>query len=315
MAESVILIIVSGGDIASTNQAKSLLSKCEWQEGPLVEEYRTWDRNSVRLWWRDGGVLYEDNLELRWERETGEKVTEVVFPCRHVAASGFPCLTIHPIGTPQYAVNETPPFGGKSGGAPPPSPRMSAWMQELKKQVEIHNLKDEFTISFETTHHGPWINVPCMFIEIGSTEEKWGHEVAASALADVIINGLNLNSNQEIPILEHEKVVFCLGGGHYAPLPMRLSDKGIVLGHMLANYALQMEKIEGLETNDSTTPKGTWQQAITAAFNSTKQANPNSEVWAYLDKKSFKGWQRKAIIQFLEKQKIPMGRTADFLTN
>ena len=62
-----------------------------------------------------------------------------------------------------------------------------------------------------------------------------------------------------------------------------------------------------------TIPKGTWQQAIMAAFNSTKQANPNSEVWAYLDRKSFKGWQRSAIIRFLEEQKIPLGRTADFL--
>jgi D-aminoacyl-tRNA deacylase len=313
MVEPVILIIIGGEDIASTNQAKYLLKKCEWHIGPLVEGFKTWSRKLVRMWWRDGITLYEDDLELRWEEETGEKVSEVIFPSRHVAVSGFPCLTIHPIGTPQYDPSETPPFGGKSGDAPPPSSRMSGWMQELKNQVEIHNLKDEFTISFETTHHGPWISVPCMFIEIGSTEEKWGHEVAASALADVIIKGLNLNSDVPIPIVEPEKVVLCLGGGHYAPLPMRLSDKGIVLGHMLANYALQMEKNEEVENQKTNVPKGTWQQAIIAAFNSTKQANPNSEVWAYLDRKSFKGWQRTAIIQFLEEQKIPLGRTADFL--
>ena len=314
MAESIILIIISGGDIASTNQAESLLEKCEWLNGPLVEGYRSWSRNCVRIWWRDGGVLFEDNLELRWEKETGEKVSEVIFPSRHVAASGFPCLTIHPIGVPQYRSDETPPFGGKSGGAPPPSSRMSAWMQELKNQVKIHKLEDEFTISFETTHHGPWLNVPCLFIEIGSTEEKWGHKTAASALADVMINGLNLNSQKEVPLIQSEKVVFCLGGGHYAPQPMRLSDKGIVLGHMLANYALKMEKDgDADDENNLNNLKGTWKQAIIAAYDSTKQANPSSEVWAYLDRKSFKGWQRKAIIDFLEVEKIPYGRTADFL--
>ncbi len=307
MIEPVVLIIVSGGDIASTNQAKSLLEKCEWNAGVLVEGFKTWKHKSVRLWWRDGGVLFEDDLDARWEQETEEIVSEVIFPSRHVASSGFPCLTIHPIGTPQYELGEKPPFGGKPADAPPPSPRMSSWMQELKKQAKLHNLVDEFSISFETTHHGPWISVPSLFIEIGSTEEMWGNKVAASALADVIINGLNLKKKGSIPQIKSEKVVFCLGGGHYAPQPMRLSDNGIVLGHMLANYALNMEK------SDSGIPGGTWKQAILSAYNSTKKANPDSEVWAYLDKKSFKGWQRTAIKNFLEEHKIPLGRTDDLV--
>ncbi|CAI8248685.1 MAG: Uncharacterised protein [Methanobacteriota archaeon] len=312
MAEQVILIIISGGDIASTNQAESLLEKCQWEEAPLVEGFKTWNCNSIRLWWRDGGVLFEDNLDIRWEKVTGEKVTEVIFPSRHVAASGLPCLTIHPIGTPQYEVGENPPFGGKSADAPPPSPRMSSWMNELKKQAKIHELLDEFTVSFETTHHGPWISVPSLFIEIGSTEDKWGNKKAASALADVIISGLNLKSSAMVPEINSEKVVFCLGGGHYAPQPMRLSDKGVVIGHMLANYALTMEKNEGEITSDNL-PNGPWKQAIMAAYNSTKVANPNSEIWAYIDRKSFKGWQRNAIIHFLNLQNIPYGRTADFI--
>ena len=307
MNEPVVLIIVSGGDIASTNQAKSLLEKCEWNAGVLVEGFKTWKHKSVRLWWRDGGVLFEDDLDARWEQETEEIVSEVIFPSRHVASSGFPCLTIHPIGTPQYELGEKPPFGGKPADAPPPSPRMSSWMQEFKKEAKLHNLVDEFSISFETTHHGPWISVPSLFIEIGSTEEMWGNKVAASALADVIINGLNLKKKGDIPQINSEKVVFCLGGGHYAPQPMRLSDNGIVIGHMLANYALNMEK------NDSGIPGGTWKQAILSAYNSTKKANPGSEVWAYLDKKSFKGWQRTAIKNFLEEHKIPLGRTDDLL--
>jgi D-aminoacyl-tRNA deacylase len=311
MVEPVVLIIISGGDIASTNQARSLLKKCEWTIGNEVEGFKSWNYNSVRLWWRDGGVLFEDDLDLRWENKTGEKVSEVIFPSRHVAASGFPCLTIHPIGTPQYDIDEIPPFGGKPADAPPPSPRMSSWMQELKKQAKSHNLLEDYSISFETTHHGPWISAPSLFIEIGSTEEKWQDKKAASALADVIINGLNLNNQDEIPKISAEKVVFCLGGGHYAPQPMRLSDKGIVLGHMLANYALIMQKKDEDEENKNN-PNGTWKKAILSAYNSTKKANPNSEVWAYLDRKSFKGWQRNAIKNYLDENNIPHGRTDDF---
>ena len=72
MAEQVILIIISGGDIASTNQAESLLEKCQWEEAHLVEGFKTWNCNSIRLWWRDGVVLFEDNLDIRWEKVTGE---------------------------------------------------------------------------------------------------------------------------------------------------------------------------------------------------------------------------------------------------
>ena len=57
---------------------------------------------------------------------------------------------------------------------------------------------------------------------------------------------------------------------------------------------------------------GTWKQAILSAYNSTKKANPNSEVWAYLDRKSFKGWQRNAIKNYLDENNIPLGRTDDF---
>ena len=309
MGDGIVLIVISGADIASTNQARELLKKCVWEPFLPVEGYNTWKLNSVRLWWRDGWILLEDNLDLRWEKETGEIVNEVIFPSRHVASSGAPCLTIHPIGTFQYNSVNKPLFGGKPGDGPPPSLRMSSWMRELKRKVISYGLNEEFSVSFETTHHGPWLSSPSLFIEIGSTEEKWGHEIAASALADVMISGLNLDSNLEVPVINPKKVVFCLGGGHYAPQPMRLSDQGITIGHMLATYALNIQK-DDTELNSINED---WKLVILSAYHSTKRANPNSEVWAYIDKKSFKGWQRNKIRDLLLESGIPFGRTEDLI--
>ena len=182
-------------------------------------------------------------------------------------------------------------------------------MKDLKRKVKSYGLDDEFSVSFETTHHGPWLTSPSLFIEIGSTEEKWGHEVAASVLADVIISGLNLDGDSGIPIINPKKIVFCLGGGHYAPQPMRLSDKGITIGHMLASYSLNIEKQESSEISKNEA----WKLVILSAYNSTKRSNPDSEVWAYLDRKSFKGWQRKKIRNFLLEQGIKFGRTVDLM--
>ena len=74
-----------------------------------------------------------------------------------------------------------------------------------------------------------------------------------------------------------------------------------------------MEKSDP-EADNENNVKGTWKQAILSAYFSTKKANPDSEIWAYLDRKSFKGWQRKAIKNFLDQENIPLGRTEDFLT-
>ena len=122
-SKDVVLIIVSGGDIASTNQADYLLEKFEWDEIQKVEGLDAYSYQNIRMWIHPDGVLYEDNLDLRWQKETGEHVCEAIFPSRHSAKSGNPSLTLHPIGVPQLDYDEIPPYGGKSGNAPPPSPR------------------------------------------------------------------------------------------------------------------------------------------------------------------------------------------------
>ncbi|CAN6874942.1 unnamed protein product [Brassica oleracea] len=43
---------------------------------------------------------------------------------------------------------------------------------------------------------------------------------------------------------------------------------------------------------------GTWRQLIQAAFEATKASFPGGEIVAHLDHKSFKGWQKKAILCF-----------------
>ena len=78
--QNIILIIVNGEDIASTNQADKLLEMGQWKPLSNVEEKVAYSLKNVRMWIIPDGVLFEDNLDIRWENETGEIVSEVIFP-------------------------------------------------------------------------------------------------------------------------------------------------------------------------------------------------------------------------------------------
>ena len=320
MPEPVKLVVVSIPDIASLNQGKALLAKGGWMSGPAVEGDETWSQSDVRIWWFHDRLLNQDNLDSRWQECTGEQVAEVIFPSRHVAASGQPSLTVHPIVVMYHGVDEEVPFGGKPGSAPPPNTRLGPWFRELLA-IDVQNIRDTFEISLEVTHHGPWLNAPSLFIEIGSTPNEWPDEAAAELLADVIWRGLGLDGNTGIGGWDEEtnrgeKVVVGLGGGHYA---MRLcsvaANAGIWIGHMLANYGLVMDKPEDedWEATSDELPDGLWRQAIDEAVDSTRRAFPGGEIWAYLDRKSFKGWQRQSIMRYMQELDIPIGRTKDLI--
>ena len=304
----VILIAVSGSDVASTNQSDALMRFADWEELDSVEGHPAFKRLHVRLWVLPGSILREDFLARRWKQATGETVEEIIFPSRHSAASGRPSLTLHPIGVMQLDIDETPPYGGKAGDAPPPSTRLASWWQELVRKSEQEELGEEFDTSLEVTHHGPWLEVPSLFIEVGSTSATWGHVGAAEFLADIIHRGLGLDGGDGFGSWDSKRdagkpVLITLGGGHYAPRANHLAlHPGLQLGHMLATYALPFTPPE----LDGGEPGGNWKQSINAVYEATKKAYPNGMILFSMDKKAFKGWQRQAIRNHLEFLQSPL---------
>ena len=300
------LILVSSGDIASTNQADELLKMCEWQELEPVEGLPSYSFKHARMWWMKDGCLWEDDLDKRWAEATGEIPTEIIFPSRHSAASGNASLTLHPIGTMQVPDGETPEYGGKAADCPPPNPRIAAWWRELNR---VATDLTEFDLSLETTHHGPWIETPSLFIEIGSTDLTWGHMGAAKILAGIIYRGLGLDGGNGLGQWNgNGRVVVTLGGGHYAPRGNLLaSHEGIWLGHMLATYALPFVK------NEDDTVSGMWENSIRKAIKATELAFPGGEIVCSMDKKAFKGWQRQAIRDLLSELDVPLLKSAEII--
>ncbi|XP_031478754.1 D-aminoacyl-tRNA deacylase [Nymphaea colorata] len=317
----VVLVVATTEDPASIGPASAFLAmSSEWRPGPsLQEDIKSHVHGHVRLLIQDASIVSEDHLDKRWQALTGEVVEEVMFLSKHTAVSNKPALTVHPIGVPHLREDETPLQGGRPGWAAPPNPRVGPWLRLLKKIANSHNLIPEFEVTLEGTHHGPEIDIPTLFVEIGSTEEYWRRQDAAQVVALLLWQGLGLDSGGGDGIgkwngnSEKNKVLLGLGGGHYAPRHLDVVVKdGVWVGHLLSGYSLPMEDPKS-NNGGQNGIGGTWKQAIRVAYEATKSAFPGGVILAHLDHKSFKSWQKNAIISFLNEQNIGIGKPDDFI--
>ena len=294
----VTLLLASRADNASVNLHDAVVSLGGWNtlevfpHGLLMRH----SIQPVHLLLIEKLHIYADGVDLIHEKETSEAVDEVLVLSRHAAKSGRPSLTVHAIGVPGEIPHGEEGFaGGVKGVAVPPSPRFSAIYSALREECSESELADEFEVSLETTHHGPVLTKPTLYLEIGSTDSEWIRKDAANLWAEVISKVLGLSDGSaEGEWFGTGDVMVGLGGGHYAP---RHSDivtrSGLPFGHLLANYALIFDD----ENKES--PSGPWRHSLKEAIEKTRIAYPGGTVFVHLDRKSFKGWQRKAIISEL----------------
>ncbi|KAL6863741.1 hypothetical protein ACP4OV_016644 [Aristida adscensionis] len=313
----VVLVVATASDPASIGPAAAFLAMPGWSPGPpIAEGMESFTNGDVRLLKHERSIVAEDHLDQRWQEATGEVVSEVIFLSKHTAVSNRPALTVHPIGIPHLREDETPPQGGIPGWAAMPNPRIGPWLRLMQKVAADQGLVPEFEITLEATHHGPVTNTPTMFVEIGSTEEYWGRQDAAQAIALVLWKGLGLEDGNAVGSWQRngEKVLLGIGGGHYAPRHMDIVIKdGVWVGHLLSGYSLPMDTPEQVNGKIAGEVGGMWKHSIKVSYEATKAAFPGGEIIAHLDHKSFKGWQKNAITSYLQEQNIRIGKPNDFL--
>jgi D-aminoacyl-tRNA deacylase len=216
------LLLSSLEDRASINIRDRLLEMVDWVEMGAYGGRPAYRRGEDVMVTIEGPHLFSDDIDEAVSQELKVQIDRVLFLSRHKAASGIPTLTVHPIGN--YGAAD---FGGRPGELVPSDPQLMTAL--LIKLTEIARGLP-FQVSFETTHHGPWLSRPTAYIEIGSGEGNWGNEDAAKAIASAVLNA----DRSDDPI------AIGVGGGHYAP---RFSEvclaKRISFGHMVPNYAIE----------------------------------------------------------------------------
>ena len=144
-------IIVSRKDIAGVNIAKHL------------------EELGINVTYVGCNIINAEDIDKTLEADF------IIFASKHKGAKNK-MLSLHAPGNCKQA-----DYGGKPEKVCPTSTLM------LKHFFKILNKnKRDWNLTLEVTHHGPYIEKPCLFIEIGGSKEDWIQEEAGEIIAKTI---------------------------------------------------------------------------------------------------------------------------------
>jgi D-aminoacyl-tRNA deacylase len=148
-----------------------------------------------------------------------------IFLSRHSSTKGVPTLSVHTPGNLSEAR-----FGGKPGEVSiSPASAMKNALLEMSRLTKEREL--EFEVSYECTHHGPSLNSPTMFVELGSSPKQWNDIKAAEVVADSAVAALSGCSGYSVTL--------GIGGPHYNSKFTKLAlQSNRAFGHMIPKYAM-----------------------------------------------------------------------------
>jgi D-aminoacyl-tRNA deacylase len=275
-----ILILSSTKDLASKNITDSILEIHPFKrfDAEPPQEAEIWlssvDGKEVKLAIVDEHLAYCQNLPIIYGAEL------VIFVSRHQSGSGIPTLSAHVPGN----LGENM-YGGlprRISVAPANSLRNA--LLELIRQKEEKELG--FEVSFECTHHGPSLDIPAMFLEIGSTEKAWKDHEAAEAVAKATL--------ETIRSTEVGSVALGVGGPHYNKKFTDICLKNeVAFGHIVSKY-----NVPFLD-----------EQMLGQCVERTKE----KVEMAILDWKGMKSEERSKVTNILEKIGLEVRKTSSFV--
>ncbi len=185
-------------------------------------------------------IIYTKNLDL----DRINKYDFIIFASKHKSIDkSKKTLSIHPPGNPKEA-----DYGGKSGKMCKTSSQFIKHAFEiLYKNAEDAGLS-EYEVTLEGTHHGPLIERPCIFIEIGPSEIEWKDRRAAFIVAKTIKESI-----QNFKINPYNENAIGIGGPHYCPNFNKIQLKSnIAISHIIPQYNLPLTEETIQEAIDKT---------------------------------------------------------------
>ncbi len=220
-----ILIVSSSQDPASLTIRRRLLADYNFE---LTQE--KFDKNPVYLQKIKGNLtklVTIDREAISYQAITAHfEPQAIIYISRHSSKSGTPTLSVHTPGNLGDAQK-----GGLAGKVSIASAsRMKVALLELVRHRDA--LKIDYQVSYECTHHGPSLDVPAMFVELGSSPKQWGDEKAAEAVAHATMAAASAQ-------LESSTVALGIGGPHYSAKFTAMALEGdSSFGHMIPKYAI-----------------------------------------------------------------------------
>lgn len=234
-------IIVSTQDPAGLNIKQNLtgLGFKESKEDFEGHKICVLPGTDARLYTTDTESIHCENID-RKITEKGFDAELFIFATKHKAESGIKSFSVHVPGNWGRAE-----LGGKDRKlCVAPASYLKAALLKLDELVEAakklysptrqpppaSNALVEFDVIQECTHHGPYLEKPCMFIEIGSSAAEWSNKEAGRMIAETIIHLIKNKPKQC-------KAIFGIGGLHHTPEFSKIARRTeYAVGHVCPKY-------------------------------------------------------------------------------
>jgi D-aminoacyl-tRNA deacylase len=169
-------------------------------------------------------------------------VDRLIVLSKHFSSKGIPALTVHSTGN--WTSDNS--LGGAKRELSYSDPVLnSELIRKIDELASLEGLKSRYDVVLEVTHHGPTLEVPVTFVEVGSTSTEWNdpeaHRVLAKAVNEIL-------KSYDSSLLESRGGYLGIGGPHYARVFTKyVIEKGYNVGHIMPKYAMNAMEPEEFE--------------------------------------------------------------------
>ncbi len=190
-----------------------------------------------------------DNEIIQTENLNSDKLNKydfIIFASKHSSSSenAKKTLSVHSPGNFRDAS-----MGGIKGKLCKSSALFNKFLfQKLNEKINESALR-EFEPTMEVTHHGPLIDKPCVFIEIGPTINEWKNSRAGFVIAKTIFDAI-----YEFKQNSYREIAIGIGGLHYCPGFNKIQLKSnVAFSHIIPGYVMPITEEMILEAKNKTT--------------------------------------------------------------
>ncbi|MCW3997489.1 MAG: hypothetical protein NWF10_02850 [Candidatus Bathyarchaeota archaeon] len=223
-----ILLVASRKDIAGINIAQQLITNY-----PFKETNESTKKNPIYSAQIHNKkviltIINKETTKTQNLPKQFQSLDLVVFISRHCSSSFKPTFSVHTPGNLHTA---------ELGGLPKKvSVSPGEAMKNALKALEYFRDGSEldFDVSYECTHHGPSLNIPAMFVELGSSKIQWRDSKAAEIVGHAAILAISKFKISE------KSAVLGIGGPHYNHKFTNLAlTSETIFGHIIPKYMIQ----------------------------------------------------------------------------
>jgi D-aminoacyl-tRNA deacylase len=254
-------IIYSKKDPAGTNIIKQFKKNYFSPEIPIIETKKE--------------TIFQESInnDIRLKN-----IDFLFFASKHESKDKKPSICLHAPGNFRDAK-----YGGQPGKLCLTSAKVMKYLFiELNKNTA--DLKNKYNITMEATHHGPLIDKPCCFIEVGSTLTEFTDDKVAEAIARTINSLSNFKEEDWIPSIG-------IGGPHYCNNFLNIQlNSNYSIGHVIPKYASPITE---------------------SILKETEKKTKEQVKILLIDWKSFKSEERQELIDLINKLGFKYKRTSE----